>query len=207
MKKIFSILVAILTINFGFVNSISAQVESGSIIIDPYYGFPNFGKKLADSFVSDSINGDIQVTGIGPCGLRGEYLISDNFGIGFDFIYNSVGAKADYTQTTSGNVVNSYTDKVNMQRFRVQLRMNYHFVQTDAVDAYVGFGAGTNIRRFSYTSDNPNYVTPDALTGALIPVSIRLALGMRYYFTQNIGLNAELGLGGPVISGGLSFKF
>ena len=82
MKKIFTMLVAILAVNVGFVNSASAQVEQGSIIIDPYYGFPNFGKKLADSFISDSITGSIDVTGIGPCGLRGEYLVSDNFGVG-----------------------------------------------------------------------------------------------------------------------------
>ena len=199
-------LVAILAVNVGFVNSASAQVEQGSIIIDPYYGFPNFGKKLADSFISDSITGSIDVTGIGPCGLRGEYLVSDNFGVGFDFIYNSVGAKSDYSEYDGAGVLRNYTDKVNMQRFRVQLRMNYHFVQTDAVDAYAGFGAGTNIRKFSYSSDNPNYV-PESISGALLPVSLRLAIGVRYYFIPNVGINAEIGLGGPAISGGISIKF
>ncbi|MBI3133248.1 MAG: outer membrane beta-barrel protein [Bacteroidetes bacterium] len=205
MKKLF-MMVALSAVTLGINHSATAQVEQGSIIIDPYYGFPNFGKKIADTFVSDSTS-DVKVTGIGPCGLRGEYLISDNFGVGFDFIYNSVGAKADYTEIDGAGVSHNYTDDVNMQRFRVQARMNYHFVQTDAVDAYVGFGAGTNIRRYTYDSTNPDFTEPDATTGALIPVSIRIALGTRFYFTDNIGLNAELGLGGPVLSGGISIKF
>jgi hypothetical protein len=205
MKKLSIGILTALTLVFGVNQQVSAQVEQGSIIIDPYYGYPNFGKKFADAIVSDSAE-NVDITGIGPAGLRAEYLISDNFGVGFDFIYNSVGVKYNYT-VTDGTGTHSYEDKINQQRFRVQLRMNYHFVQTDVMDAYVGFGAGTNIRRFSTESTDPNFIAPDALTGALIPVSIRLALGSRFYFTDNIGLNVELGLGGPVLSGGISIKF
>lgn len=205
MKRIFTIIMATCALTFVVNQNVNAQVEQGSIIIDPYYGFPNFGKKLADTFVGDSVS-SVDVTGIGPCGLRAEYMVADNFGVGFDFIYNSVGAKGTYSEYDLGGVQRTYTDKVNMQRFRVQARINYHFVQTDQLDAYVGFGAGTNIRKFTYKSDNPNYV-PENASGALIPVSVRIALGMRYYFTDNIGLNAELGIGGPVISAGISLKF
>lgn len=205
MKKVLTIVMATFALTFGFNHNAAAQVEQGNIIIDPYYGYPNFGKKLADAIVGDSAE-NINITGIGPAGLRAEYLISDNFGVGIDAIYNSVGVEYDYTVTDVSGT-NTYTSKVNQQRIRVQLRMNYHFVQTDAVDAYVGFGAGTNIRRYTTTSTDPDYVTPDALSGALIPVSLRIALGTRFYFTENIGLNVELGLGGPMISGGVSIKF
>lgn len=205
MKKLSLGILTAAALVFGINQQASAQVEQGSIIIDPYYGYPNFGKKLADAVASDSAE-NVDITGIGPAGLRAEYLISDNFGIGIDFIYNSVGITYDYT-VTDGTGTHNYTDKINQQRFRVHLRMNYHFVQTDVMDAYVGFGAGTNIRRYTATSTDPAYEEPDALSGALIPVSVRIALGTRFYFTENIGLNAELGLGGPVISAGLSIKF
>lgn len=205
MKKLSIGILTAVTLVFGVNQQASAQVEQGNIIIDPYYGYPNFGKKLADAVAPDSSE-NIDITGIGPAGLRAEYMISDNFGVGFDFIYNSVGVKYDYT-TTDGAGTHSYTDQINQQRFRIQLRMNYHFVQTDVMDAYVGFGAGTNIRRYTTSSTDPNYIAPDAISGALIPVSVRIALGTRFYFTENIGINAELGLGGPVISAGLSLKF
>ena len=40
----------------------------------------------------------------------------------------------------------------------------------------------------------------------LIPVSARIALGMRYYFNNNIGINSELGIGGPMLSVGVSVR-
>lgn len=181
-----------------------AQVEQGSIIIDPYYGYPNFGKGIAEGLVTGS---EIQATGIGPLGLRAEYMLADNFGMGIDFIYNSAGAAGTYSVLDSTGASNTYTDEVLMQRIRVLLRLNYHFVQTDALDAYVGGGAGYNQRIWSYKSDDPNYIQPENTTGSLLPVALRLAVGMRYYFHPNIGINAELGLGGPVLSAGLSFKF
>lgn len=206
MKKVLLSVLATASLMLGGQNSVSAQVEQGSVIIDPYYGYPNFGKKFADSFVGDSVD-NVDIIGLGPCGLRAEYLVSDNFGVGFDFIYNSFGVEVTYDDYDQNNVLQTYKDNVKMQRFRVQFRMNYHFAQTDALDAYVGFGAGTNIRKYSINSDNPNYTEPESLSSALIPVSLRIALGTRYYFTDNIGINAELGLGGPVLSGGISIKF
>lgn len=207
MKKLFTIVMATFALTFGFNHAATAQVEQGSIIIDPYYGYPNFGKSLIEGLISDSAE-NVSVVGIGPAGLRAEYLISDNFGVGFDFIYNSAGADYDYkVYNSDGITYNTYTGTILMQRIRVQLRMNYHFVQTDVVDAYVGFGAGTNIRLIDDKSTEPGYVPSFDISGSLIPVSVRIALGSRFYFTENIGINAELGLGGPVISGGVSIKF
>jgi len=203
MKKKITILLSAIALCIG--NNVTAQaVSEGNIIIDPYYGYPNWGATLASSASNlDEIN----VTGIGPAGLRAEYMVADNFGIGIDFIYNSFNLKGTADSlNTDGSVYKSYDVKTFAQRYRLHLRMNYHFVSTDAVDAYVGFGIGTNTRRFGVTTDYPNYEDA-SVTGAIIPVSARLALGMRYYFTDNIGLNVELGIGGPVISGGVSIKF
>lgn len=158
--------------------------------------------------VDDNNIDGVQISAIGPAGGRVEYMLADNFGLGVDFIFNSVAANGtvDSIGTDGVTVVQTYDAKLFMRRYRIQLRGNYHFAQTDALDAYIGVGAGTNIRTVGATSDYPGF-DDSSVSGALIPVSLRLALGTRYYFTDNIGLNAEIGLGGPVISGGLSFKF
>lgn len=205
MKKLFTMIITTGVLIFSTNSNVSAQVEQGSIIIDPYYGFPNFGKSWAQSIISDSST-NVNVIGIGPAGLRGEYLVSDNFGVGFDVIYNSVGADYNYTTWDTSGFTQTHTGTLKMQRLRVHLRLNYHFVQTEVVDAYVGFGAGTNTRKISDVSTQSNY-NGQSITGAFLPVSMRVALGTRFYFTQNLGLNLELGLGGPVISGGVSLKF
>jgi hypothetical protein len=41
----------------------------------------------------------------------------------------------------------------------------------------------------------------------IIPVAMRVGVGMRYFFTKNIGANLGLGFGqGGIINAGLSFK-
>ena len=189
-------------------SKVNAQaVSKGSIIIDPYYGFPNFGKSIADDIQGTGLT----VKGLGPCGLRFEYMVADKLGLGVDFIYNSYSVSYDdtvstYNSSTNQYESNTYNYKLGMQRIRPQVRLNYHFVRTDAVDSYIGFGAGGNIRTWSAESTEPNFEdTSDQ--GTLLPVSMRIALGTRFYFTDNIGLNLELGLGGPVLSTGLSVKF
>lgn len=207
MKRLLGFIGAALIATVGFNNAAHAQVEEGNIIIDPYYGYPNFGKAFFSPFIDQNDIDGVNLTAIGPAGLRAEYMLADNFGLGIDFIYNSLSGSGTVDSTDfSGNVVRTYDAKIFSRRYRIHLRANYHFVQTGSLDAYVGFGAGTNIRTIGVTSDYPNF-NDDSITGALLPVSARVALGARYYFTDNIGFNTELGLGGPLLSLGLSLKF
>ena len=198
-----------LLLSFGTNFSNAQAVETGNIIIDPYYGYPNFGRGIVQVITSyeDLSEANIKPTVIGPAGLRFEYMVADNFGIGFDFIYNSAAITFDKDSLNSDNTVHStYEVNAYSRRYRFQIRANYHFVQEDNFDAYVGFGAGSNTRSIRFTTDYPNYRNNGG-SGSLLPFSARIALGTRYFFSDNIGLNLELGIGGPLISGGLSFKF
>ena len=86
-------------------------------------------------------------------------------------------------------------------------RLNYHFVQTDVVDAYLGFGAGYKHKTNKFETLDENASEYD-FGVSLIPVSLRLAIGARFFFTDFIGINMEMGLGGgPLLSGGVSLKF
>ena len=87
-------------------------------------------------------------------------------------------------------------------------RLNYHFVQNERVDAYTAFGAGyKNVNRV-FTTNDPNDTGGDEVTGALIPVAFRLAVGARVYFTNNIGAHVEIGaFGGALLQFGVSAKF
>ncbi len=204
MKKKVTILLSVIAMGFG-INANAQAVSEGNIMIDAYYGYPNFGKTFTKSL--NGIDG-IKTTGIGPMGARAEYMVADKFGIGVDFIYNSINATGtiDSLAADGQTVVETYKITTFMQRYRPQIRMNYHFTANDQLDAYFGVGVGANVRRIGVRTDYPGYDIPK-VSGALIPVSMRIALGMRYFFTDNIGANLELGLGGPFLSGGLSIKF
>ncbi len=191
------------------------NVEIG-FIIEVYYGFPNFGESFLKA-VEDANSGatNFKAGGIGPAGLRVEYMIADRIGLGVDVIYNS--NSSSFTSIDSiynGNndtwATESNSLEYKMQRVRAQLRFNYHFnVTNPALDSYIGVGAGTNNRFQNFSIIYGGDITDnDGLSDfTLLPFSLRIAAGLRYYFTDNIGLNTEIGLGGPIVSAGLSIKF
>jgi outer membrane protein W len=84
---------------------------------------------------------------------------------------------------------------------------NYHFLESnDNLDAYFMVGAGYGNRSFTFSSTDPNYT--EASVKSIIPVASRIGVGMRYFFTDNIGLNLAIGFGqGGLVNGGLSLKF
>ena len=214
MNKLFLTLITILTL----ANSSFSQANfQGNIIIDPYYGFPNFGKSFYQSIAESSNTLNYKANGIGPAGIRAEYMISNKIGLGFDFIYNS--NKVSYSQTdtiydfdANFNVLKTYetvSSERLMRRIRFQARINFHFdVSNPNLDAYFGIGAGTNNRFRKYWENGieikDTYNPINNLI--LIPFSIRICTGMRYYFNPRIGANLELGFGGPLISTGISLK-
>jgi hypothetical protein len=190
-----------------------SQVNQGSFVIDPYYGFPNFGKNFASAFENSSTS-SLEVKGIGPIGLRSEYVLSDKFGVGFDVIYNSYDIRYTNVDSLYDGVTGTYTtvssnNRNTMQRLRVQARFNYHFETSNPqLDTYFGLGAGTN-NRFRKAYENGIEIDDETELSnfTLLPFSLRVCAGLRYYFTDNIGVNMELGLGGPFISGGISMRF
>lgn len=202
-------------LQFGFVYS--QAVGKGNLIIDPYYGFPNFRKYYANTVGDLLVNSDVstmtnqKASSFGPVGLRVEYLLADRFGLGFDFIYTNFRNEFTTTeqvyneQTNTFDVVSNF-NTFRMNRIRFQVRINYHFEVNDPdLDVYIGLGAGSNNK---FTKRTINGIENDFEFDGIvaIPMSLRFCSGVRYYFNENIGFNLEIGLGGPLLSGGISFK-
>jgi hypothetical protein len=218
MKK----LLLIAGFSIGLV-SVNAQIMRGNFIIDPYIGVPNWANSLLYGQYDGSNTQVSNYKTIGSAlsyGGRLEYMIADKVGVGADINYEVSGFSFDYIDyqyDASGDVIyvngdpqyTSYTDKYTAKKLRAMFRLNYHFFQSDKVDVYTGFAAGYKSvnREFTTTPSNP-MSTNDSFNQALIPISGRLAIGTKIYFTQNIGAHVELGVfGGGLIQFGLSAKF
>ncbi len=217
MKKAHFII--LLIFSFSKQSVISQTHFEGNKIITPYYGFPNFGFLLLPNSELNGLNA--KYNSIGPLGIRGEFLVSSNVGLGFDFIYNSY--KLNFTRETT--VYNGNSDKwlteyteveKEMKRFRFQFRYSYHFdVSTPNLDWYSGCGVGTNMRKYKNTENGKPIkqttsqiqdTTTNINQNNTFPLSLRVFCGVNYYFNPRLGAGIEFGLGGPLISTSISYK-
>jgi hypothetical protein len=186
-------------------------IEEGKIIIDGYYGFPNLYSAVFKSAYSNAQGTGLTFGSAGPLGIRGEYLISDKVGFGLDLGYNS--SSISYNElTTTGYDTNgdpieeNYEYKFSTKKIGAMVTFNYHFVESDNFDAYFVTGLGYGNRSMKFTSTDPLYTNPTV--NSLVPVSAKIGVGMRYFFTENIGANLGLGLGqGGLVNVGVSAKF
>jgi hypothetical protein len=196
-------------------NANAQCIQQGKILMDAYYGFPNLFKAVlqteANTIQNNSTKngnapvGGVTIYGIGPMGAKVEYLLTDKFGMGVDFNYSNVGIKFSAAGTnSSGNAV-TYNYDLSSPAIRAMLGFNFHFVHSDKIDVYAAVKAGYYNRSFSLVTNDPNSNGSISLND---PIAFRLEVGMRYFFTENIGLHINIGFpGGPLLAGGIAFKF
>ena len=194
---VIGILLAIATVQS---TSKAQAVEQGTIIIDPYYGFPLFGEKFAELVAKDSKS---TIKGIGPVGGRVEYMVSNRLGLTMQYIHKSINVSwSGHDKTGSAIDSTGYLVKSNML-----IGVNLHLAASnDVLDMYISMAAGTNIHDAHVIRDSQSSTKMD-VNWQGNPFAIRVALGARYYFTNIIGVSTELGIGGPLVTMGASIKF
>ncbi|MBA3663692.1 MAG: hypothetical protein H0W61_05735 [Bacteroidetes bacterium] len=208
MKKTIIFLVSGL-LSFGIMSAQSSDraVSKGKNIINVYYGvnlLTSFYKNLATTTASD-----VKVKGVGPIGLVYEHMVTDGIGLGAEISYASTTLTyVDKSTNQSTGTVNNYNWELKFATTRAMFRANFHFAKSEKFDAYFLISAGYRGTTFTVNSNDPSfnksvYVIPRVLP----PYGFKPGLGFRYFFTDNIGINAEIAIGTPVMCGGLTFKF
>ncbi len=192
---------------FGVLFVSAQSFEKGRVIISAGYGFPNLGKSFLKTY--ESKNG-YKATGIGPMHFKGEYALSDKISLGLSVNYSSYGAEwtdttSEWNSSTSSYTYRTYNYSVGRTSISFNPRLNLHFATSEKLDPYWGIGFGYKMSTWKFTSDNPNYVNESA--PGLIPVGFETTIGLRYYFTPNIGLYAETGISRSIFQGGIVAKF
>jgi len=167
-------------------------VKKDDIIIDAFYGWPYFNGILLQS-ISNS-NNLSSVRNTNHLGGKVEFMLTDEIGLGGEFTW--ADASIRYQSTTTG-----LYETAGVNKIRILARFNYHFAATRTIDPYGSIGLG--YKRTTLYDSSVNGINE---TFNLIPISFKMAVGMRVYLTDLVGLNFELGLGGPLLTGGLNIK-
>lgn len=204
MKKLKVLVLSMVAVLASGTLNAQAQ-EKGDVIIDAYVGYSLLGSvfKAVDTDNAD----DVKSTNLMPVGIRGEYMINDILSIGLDAFYTQ--NKLDYKQT-SYDYLNGTSTVYNYALSRTKLAtyitFNFHLLK-NAEKADLGLTVGAGYKNVVWTDESDNPAYEGAALKNPIPVSFRMGATFRYYFTENFGANITASIGGPLVSGGLSFKF
>jgi hypothetical protein len=192
------------------------SLEKGDILIDGYYGLINlYSVAYIPLFVINNPSDMITNKSIGPIGFRIERMETEKFGIGLDLAYNSsevtyVNTEDFYSNPNASNNIDSVTGKYHINTYKSSklgalLSFNIHFANTEKLDAYLTMGLGYGNRKIQESSTDPLILTSNR--NALLPISEKFGLGMRYFFTPNIGGNFAVNIGqGGLLNFGLTIK-
>jgi hypothetical protein len=194
-------------VNQGMDDNIGLAVNKGDVLISGFLSYPNWGRYLANVQVNSSSFENGRTGGFAPLGGQIEFMLSDIFGFSFDAIFNQWSASWTSSGFNNAGDVVQYENKVSVTRTRLLIGLNYHLddLKNDQLNLYGGFAVGFNDRRLNVNLEDQN--TSEFWDGPLaFPLAARARIGMRYFVSDAIGLNLELGAGGPILRGGLTFK-
>jgi opacity protein-like surface antigen len=180
------------------------------------YGFPSIVRMYLRVTNSRS---QYEIMGYGPYMFKYERKINPRWGIGINasYSFSRLSFMADGFDTATKKI-RLYEYGIELEEISVLLRGNYHFLQKEKIDAYVGAGVGygrVTLGTYSLAPVNDFSV----FLAIPRPLSFEATVGMRYYPTKRFGLFGEFGLGKSwlllkryfipeaVIQGGVCYRF
>ena len=185
MKKIILLTTIILS---SIATSNAQQLSEGNSMI-------NLGTGLSSYFTS----GTGYSTTLPPLEGSFEYMITENISVGA--FVGAYGAKYET------NYELAYNTKTDFSYIHGGGLGNYHFVNDDKFNAYVGARLGyLSANTSSDSSDNELNDILDGLDYTASGFLYGIQLGGRYFISNKIAVNAELGYGISVLKIGVTFK-
>lgn len=205
MKKL---LLGLLLVNgaIGF----GQDLENRTLKID-VYGNPVFSTKtLSETITTENFKLEHHADNFfGPFGLRVEKMVRSGIGFGGEIIwsgYTTVGQIEGFNG--EGQSAGKYDLNGRVDQWRILFRTNYYFLSNEHFEFYGGGAIGAKYYLFGFDSDYPDLSEQKgAMSRLYVPLALKAAVGTRYFFSEHIGLHAELALGGPLLTAGVSAKF
>lgn len=195
MKTFISTILLLLIFNLGKTQSFNDEnrfAERHGMTISLGYGTPSI---IRTYLKIKNTHNDYWIKGSGPYMFKFEYLLLNRISIGLNATYSaSKIAWMDDGYDTTIHDVRPYEYGIKAKELSGLLRTNYHFGHRKKLDTYVGLGFGYGyITLKSYSTAPLNQI--NANNSVPRPITLEATYGMRYYFSKNIALYTELGLG------------
>jgi outer membrane protein W len=175
-------------------NATTPSLEKGKFSVSLGYGLVNFGTMYKQIITAETAEQPrIESYKEVPIGLQIEYALSNRWGLGLSAYYEKYQINSSSISPFSSE---RFYEQEKYELLSIMARGSYHFGKIDSqFDPYIGAGIG-------FMQAN-NFYNPKKKT----LVIGELKLGGRYFFTKNIGVHLEVGLGTILVQTGLTAKF
>lgn len=188
----------------GFMFNANAQDSGGASVATVGLGYSFFNNIIKSSLETYS---DVKVKSVPTIALTYDLALTDNFSIGVAGAFQNVSGEFtnEYIDQNLGFQTEIATTKVS--RLNIALRPLFHYGDGDRLDLYSGIRVGYLIRNVETETSDELLNVLDELDGNRFALGL-VPFGMRYFFTDNLGVNMDLQIGTPyVVSGGIAFTF
>lgn len=194
IRQLTKIAVLSIAVLFGSVGTTRAQYDIGDNVLNVGVGI---GSTLLGGY---SYHDGSQTPAIGISFEHGTWELGD----GIVSLGGYVGYKSLKDEWRYGSYVSTWKWTYTI----IGIRGAYHFpLDNEKLDLYLGAMLSYNILNFKYTDTDPNYNSSFDWSGGYGSTAGFSGFGgVRYYLSDNIGLNAELGYGIAYLTLGVSFK-
>lgn len=209
MKLYYTLILLVFTIQ-----SYAQPLEEKDAVVELGMGYPNlsyFKSNFGNLFHFDGVGSNPNEVhkSIGQFILNSEFMLTDKMGFalglnyGYYYDYNEISSSI-YDGNTNTTTIQTYFYSQKTNRFRIYLGPTFHFLRTKNVDSYLGIKVGIKKNLYNFDSNDPNPNFNTELN--LIPVGFRISYGFRIFLNEYWAIHAKLGLGGPAVSFGLTYK-
>ena len=182
-----------------------AQIyPQGSINVSAGYGVVSYGNAALKLFEKTLDLKNLKSNLTGPLYFKGEYAVADNFTIGLNLNYGKTSAT--FTIDSAG-FAGKYQGTLGLRSTSGIVRANYTIpFAEDRAGFMIGGGLGYRGFRISYADNKPETPVDGGvpLSGFL---TFEITMGLRYYFTENIGFYVETGITRSLLQGGITARF
>jgi hypothetical protein len=125
--------------------------------------------------------------------IQYEHKLNDNMNLGIEYSYGFLNATYENEKS------------VAFIKHRILLKGICNVPIGKIASVYVNAGIGIKVyqlhKNIKYPQDDFDYFQN------ILPITVRAGFGFRLNVTDKLGLHLEAGLGGPLVQGGLSFRF
>jgi hypothetical protein len=192
-----------------FVRKTHPAFEDGYHYVSLTYGFVDlYITFLANNVVPMTFRHTLTstISHTGPLFLKYEHPLNSSMSVGGVIGYGRTDIVCDfarreqvYDPAVGAVVTKSLQTHIDYYRksLSIGMRFNQHFGKSKLVDPYLGVAAGMSLieNRRVLSTDDPNVKSYEGIqTLPEVPLYVGFTAGLRLYFSEQFGIQAELGV-------------